>query len=70
MNGLRKFVVATLVLASPTLTLAQQPATISGRVTAETGGPLAGASVFLGGDPSARPPTRRGATPSRFPEPG
>jgi len=49
MNGLRKFVVATLVLASPTLTLAQQPATISGRVTAETGGPLAGASVFLEG---------------------
>jgi TonB-linked SusC/RagA family outer membrane protein len=50
MNGLRKFVIAALVLTSvPTLTLAQQAATISGRVTAESVGPLAGASVFLEG---------------------
>jgi len=50
MNGLRKFVVAALVLAPlPTATLAQQPGTISGRVTAETGAPLGGATVSIEG---------------------
>ncbi|MFL5570909.1 MAG: carboxypeptidase regulatory-like domain-containing protein, partial [Gemmatimonadaceae bacterium] len=49
MNGLRKFVVAAFVLASlPALAQAQQ-ATITGRVTAESGQPLSGASVFLEG---------------------
>jgi len=50
MNGLRKFAVAAFVLASlPALSQAQQPATITGRVTAESGQPLSGASVFLEG---------------------
>ena len=50
MNGLRTFAVAACVLASlPTLTQAQQPATITGRVTAESGQPLSGATVFLEG---------------------
>jgi len=50
MNGMRKLVFAVLVLASlPVAALAQQTATITGRVTAESGGPLAGASVFLEG---------------------
>jgi len=50
MNGLRKFVVAALVLTSlPALAQAQQPTTITGRVTAESGQPLSGATVFLEG---------------------
>ena len=50
MNGMRKLVFAALVLASlPVAALAQQSATVTGRVRAESGGPLAGASVFLEG---------------------
>ncbi len=50
MKGMRKLVFAAMALASlPVAALAQQTATVTGRVTAETGGPLAGASVFLEG---------------------
>lgn len=44
----RRSLLALLALAWPTLASAQQPTTISGRVTAqETGAPLTGATVFL-----------------------
>jgi TonB-linked SusC/RagA family outer membrane protein len=50
MTGLRKLVLAALALVVlPALAPAQQGSTISGRVTAEGGQPLAGASVFLEG---------------------
>jgi hypothetical protein len=46
MTGLRKFVLAALALTSlPALALAQQGSTISGRVTAEGGQPLVGATA-------------------------
>src|SRR2546423_10975101 len=50
MKAWRKFVVPAFVRAfPPTLTQAQQPATITGRVTAESGQALSGATVFLEG---------------------
>jgi TonB-linked SusC/RagA family outer membrane protein len=50
MTRLRKLVLAALALVVlPALAPAQQGSTISGRVTAEGGQPLAGASVFLEG---------------------
>src|SRR3954466_13981201 len=50
MNGLRKFAVASLIAAClPALIQAQQPTTITGRVTGEAGQPVAGVSVFLEG---------------------
>jgi TonB-linked SusC/RagA family outer membrane protein len=50
MTELRKLVLAALALVVlPALAPAQQASTISGRVTAEGGQPLAGASVFLEG---------------------
>lgn len=50
MKGFRKFVSVALALAFlPAFAAAQQGATISGRVTTETGNPLPAASVFLEG---------------------
>lgn len=49
MNGLQKFAVAFVLASLPALTQAQQPATIAGRVTAESGQPLSAATVFLEG---------------------
>jgi len=50
MTGLRRFVLAALALSFlPALATAQQSATVTGRVTSESGAPLPGASVFLEG---------------------
>src|SRR2546423_15629461 len=70
MKAWRKFVVPAFVLAfPPTLTQAQQPATITGRVTAESGQALSGATVFLKGTSAAATTDENGRDSFQVPGP-